>query len=204
MYIAISGNIGSGKTTLVEMLAKRLGWVAYYEEINNPYLNDFYQDMERWSFKMQVAFLSQKVRQIHDIEVFDNSVIQDRTIFEEGHIFVENLHDMSLMTTRDYNLYMELFSYLTASIREPDLVIYLKGGVNTLIAQIQKRGREFEMGISETYLQRLNDYYNRWIEQIYKGKVIVVDIDNDDFLLDDSAFEKIVSTIKDFEKKHAK
>lgn len=195
MYIAVSGNIGSGKTTLVEMLAECLGWRPFYEDISNPYLDDFYQDMERWSFKMQVAFLSRKVAQIKEINRSEYDVIQDRTIFEEGHVFVENLHDMSLMSKRDYDLYMDLFSYVIGNVKMPDLIIYLKGSVPTLISQIQKRGREFEMGISEEYLGRLNDYYNSWVD-IYKGELFIVDIDNDDFMLDSGVLDSIVAKIE--------
>lgn len=196
MYIAISGNIGSGKTTLVEMLSERLGWRAFYEDISNPYLDDFYNDMERWAFKMQVAFFTSKIEQLVSINSSNHNIIQDRTVFEEAHIFVENLHDSSLMTTRDYELYMKLFTQMTQNVRIPDLVIYLKGSVDTFIAQIHKRGREFELGISREYLERLNNYYNNWIENIYIGRVIVVDIDNDDFLLEDEVFENIVNEIK--------
>lgn len=194
MYIAISGNIGSGKTTLVEMLSRRLGWKPFFEDISNPYLDDFYQDMNEWSFKMQISFLSSKIAQLKNIENSKTNVIQDRTIFEEAYIFVENLHDMALMSSRDYELYMKIFNQGLEFVKTPDLVIYLKGSTQTLISQIQKRGREFEMGISTEYLDRLNVYYNNWIAN-YKGSMIIIDIDNDDFVLDDNVFDSIVEKI---------
>lgn len=200
MYIAVSGNIGSGKSTLVDMMSKRLGWVPFFEDTENPYLDDFYQNMNEWSFRMQISFLVSKIDQIKKIEALKGDVIQDRTIFEEAYIFVENLHSMGLMPTRDYELYVRLFSQSLEFVREPDLVIYLKGSAPTFISQIQKRGREYEMGISEEYLNRLNVYYDNWIAS-YTGKVIVVDIDVDDFLIDDTVFDSLVEQVLELKEK---
>ncbi len=196
MYIAISGNIGSGKTSLTEMLAERLGWKAYYEDVSNPYLDDFYQDMKRWSFNLQMCFLSKKIEQVLAIVQDKSDVIQDRTIFEEAYIFVANLQGMGLMSKRDYDTYMEFFNLFTQIIRKPDLVVYLKSSVPTLISQIQKRGREFELGIQPEYLERLNRLYDHWVEKEYEGRVLVVDVDRYDFVLHGEAFETIVRQVR--------
>ncbi len=199
MYIAISGNIGSGKTSLVEMLSSRLGYEPFFERIDNPYLDSFYQDMARWSFNLQMSFLSKKTLQVKEIMDSKNDIIQDRTIFEEAYVFVRNLNRMGLMSTQDYELYMTFFDLLAAGIRRPDIIVYLKASIPTLISQIRRRGREYEMGIQPEYLEGLNELYDDWIAG-YDGRVIIVDVDRYDFVLSADHFdiitEKIVSEIK--------
>lgn len=192
MYIAIAGNIGSGKTTLTEMLTKRYGAKAYLEETDNPYIGDFYNDMNRWSFNLQMYFLGSRIRQTMDM-LADRSVdiFQDRTVYEDAHIFADNLHQMGLMSTRDINTYMSIFNLVTNLVPKPDLLIYLKASVPTLIAQIRRRGREYEMNIDELYLKRLNDKYDHWIENLYDGDVLVIDKDHEDFIRDSAVVEKI-------------
>ncbi len=198
MYIAISGNIGSGKTSLVEMLSSRLGYEPFFERIDNPYLDSFYQDMARWSFNLQMSFLSKKTLQVKEIMDSKNDIIQDRTIFEEAYVFVRNLNRMGLMSTQDYELYMTFFDLLAAGIRRPDIIVYLKASIPTLISQIRRRGREYEMGIQPEYLEGLNELYDDWIAG-YDGRVIIVDVDRYDFVLSADHFdiitEKIVSEI---------
>lgn len=183
MYIAIAGNIGSGKTTLTGILTKRYGAKSYYEDIDNPYIGDFYEDMSRWAFQFQIWFLGSRVRQTLDM-LSDGSevVFQDRTIYEDAHIFAGNLHDMGLMTGRDFGTYMKVFDVSSNLIPKPDLLIYLKASVPTLISQIRRRGREYEQNIDEGYLGRLNDKYNEWIETMYDGEVFVIDKDTEDFV----------------------
>ncbi len=199
MYIAISGNIGSGKTSLVEMLSSRLGYEPFFERIDNPYLDSFYQDMARWSFNLQMSVLSKKTLQVKEIMDSKNDIIQDRTIFEEAYVFVRNLNRMGLMSTQDYELYMTFFDLLAAGIRRPDIIVYLKASIPTLISQIRRRGREYEMGIQPEYLEGLNELYDDWIDG-YDGRVIIVDVDRCDFVLSADHFdiitEKIVSEIK--------
>ncbi len=199
MYIAISGNIGSGKTSLVEMLSSRLGYEPFFERIDNPYLDSFYQDMARWSFNLQMSVLSKKTLQVKEIMDSKNDIIQDRTIFEEAYVFVRNLNRMGLMSTQDYELYMTFFDLLAAGIRRPDIIVYLKASIPTLISQIRRRGREYEMGIQPEYLEGLNELYDDWIDG-YDGRVIIVDVDRYDFVLSADHFdiitEKIVSEIK--------
>ena len=184
MYIAIAGNIGSGKTTLTEILTKRYGAKAYYEDLDNPYINDFYEDMNRWAFQFQVYFLASRIRQTMDMLAADKSadIFQDRTIYEDAHIFAGNLHQMGSMSTRDFGTYMKLFEISTNLIPQPDLLIYLKASVPTLVNQIRKRGREYEQNIEIEYLERLNNRYNDWIENNYRGEVFVIDKDNNDFV----------------------
>ena len=182
MHIAIVGNIGAGKTTLTELLAKNYGWDPLYEAVeNNPYLEDFYSDMKRWSFNLQIYFLNSRFRQIVDIQKGDKNILQDRTIYEDAFIFAENLHDMGLMTTRDYENYRDIFDNITAFIKPPDLLVYLKASVPTLVSNIQRRGREYEIGIRLDYLSKLNEKYEKWIKSYQLGKLLILDKDNLDF-----------------------
>jgi len=182
MHIAIVGNIGAGKTTLTEMLAKNYGWDPVFEAVdNNPYLEDFYSDMKRWSFNLQIYFLNSRYRQIVDIQKKGLNLIQDRTIYEDAYIFAENLHDMGLMTTRDYENYQSIFDNIIEFIKPPDLLVYLKATVPTLVNNIQRRGREYESGIRLDYLSKLNDKYDKWIIGYKLGKLLVLDKDNLDF-----------------------
>jgi deoxyadenosine/deoxycytidine kinase len=182
MHIAIVGNIGAGKTTLTEMLAKNYGWDPVFEAVdNNPYLEDFYSDMKRWSFNLQIYFLNSRYRQIVDIQKKGQNLIQDRTIYEDAYIFAENLHDMGLMTTRDYENYQSIFDNVIEYIKPPDLLIYLKATVPTLVNNIQRRGREYESGIRLDYLSKLNEKYDKWIKDYKLGKLLVLDKDNLDF-----------------------
>lgn len=196
MYIAIAGNIGSGKTTLTGMLTDRYGGKAYYEEGDNPYIGDFYDDMNRWSFNLQIYFLGSRIGQT--VEMLRDpaaDIFQDRTVYEDAHIFAGNLHRMGLMSGRDFDTYMSIFSLITNLVPRPDLLIYLKAGVPTLISQIRRRGRAYEMNIDEEYLRRLNERYDDWIENIYEGEVFVVDKDREDFVSDPSVMEKICARI---------
>ncbi len=197
MYIAIAGNIGSGKTTLTEMLTKHYGAKAYYEDTDNPYIGDFYDDMNRWAFQLQIYFLGARVQQTLDMLADGaENIFQDRTIYEDAHIFAGNLHQMGLMSGRDFQTYMKVFNVSSNMIPKPDLLIYLKASVPTLITQIQRRGRDYEQNIDEAYLSRLNEKYNNWIENIYEGKVLVIDKDNDDFVADPSVFERICAELE--------
>jgi len=178
MHIAIAGNIGSGKTTLAGLLSKHYGWVAHYESVeDNPYLNNFYDDMQRWSFNLQIYFLNHRFRQIVDIRKGEKTVIQDRTIYEDAHIFAPNLHEMGLMSTRDFDNYRSLFELMGSFIQPPDLLIYLKAGVGTLVSQIQKRGRDYEAAIRLDYLNKLNERYEEWIGGYKLGKLLIINVD---------------------------
>lgn len=182
MHIAVAGNIGSGKTTLTGLLAKHYKWKPHYEDVDdNPYLNDFYEDMQRWSFNLQIYFLNSRFSQIVDIRRKGEDVIQDRTIYEDANIFAPNLHQMGLMSTRDFNNYLALFNLMTSLIQPPDLLIYLRATVPTLVRQIQKRGRDYEKNIRLDYLQRLNERYEAWIESYKNGKLLIIDVDNLNF-----------------------
>lgn len=181
-HIAIAGNIGSGKTTLTTLLAKHYNWDAHFEDVdNNPYLNDFYNDMQRWSFNLQIFFLNSRFRQLQDIRAQEKTVIQDRTIYEDANIFAPNLHSMGLMTSRDYDNYKSLFDAVSKMIGAPDLLIYLRASVPTLVKQIQKRGREYEDSIRLDYLRRLNERYEAWIDTYREGRLLIIDVDNLNF-----------------------
>lgn len=197
MYIAIAGNIGSGKTSLTDILAKRLGATAHFENVENPYISDFYEDMNRWSFHLQICFLGNRIDQsIKALREGDN-LIQDRTIYEDAYIFAKNLYEMGLMNTRDFETYMNVFRLSTGLIQKPDLLVYLKASVPTLINQIHRRGRSYEMSIDENYLARLNEKYNDWIDNIYEGKVLILDIDNCDFVNNPEDADRIIEQIKE-------
>jgi len=182
MHIAIAGNIGSGKTTLTGLLSKHYGWEAHYEDVDtNPYLNNFYEDMKRWSFNLQVYFLNSRFRQVVEIRKREKTVIQDRTIYEDACIFAPNLHEMGLMESRDYNNYTSLFELMVSFIQPPDLLIYLKASVPTLVNQIQKRGRDYENSIRLDYLKKLNERYENWINGYDQGKLLIIDVDHTKF-----------------------
>jgi len=182
MHIAIAGNIGSGKTTLAGLLSKHYNWEAHYEDVDdNPYLNDFYDDMQRWSFNLQVYFLNSRLNQILNIRKSGKTVIQDRTIYEDAYIFAPNLHSMGLMSTRDFENYFTLFNLMTSLIQPPDLLVYLRASVPTLVNQIQKRGREYENSIRLDYLKRLNERYEAWIGSYKLGPLLIIDVDNLNF-----------------------
>ena len=183
MHIAIAGNIGSGKTTLAGLLAKQYGWVAHYEDVDdNPYLNDFYEDMQRWSFNLQIYFLNSRFSQILEIRKSEKTIIQDRTIYEDAYIFAPNLHSMGLMSSRDFDTYSSLFTLMSSLINPPDLLIYLRATVPTLVNQIQKRGRKYEASIRLDYLQRLNERYEAWAEHYKMGKMLIIDVDTYNFV----------------------
>ena len=182
MHLAIAGNIGSGKTTLTRLLAKQMRWEPYYESVDdNPYLDSFYDDMKRWSFNLQVFFLNSRFRQVVEIRKSDKTIIQDRTIYEDAYIFAPNLHEMNLMTTRDFDNYFDLFQLMNSFIEAPDLLIYLRASVSTLVSQIAQRGRDYEESIRIDYLKKLNERYDQWIEGYDHGKLLIIDVDEIDF-----------------------
>ena len=192
MYVAIAGNIGSGKTTLTEILTQRYGAKAYYEESDNPYIGDFYNDMNRWAFQLQISFLGSRIEQTLDMLANGGDVIiQDRTIYEDAHIFAYNLHEMGLISSRDFATYMKIFHLTTNLVPQPDVLIYLRASIPTLVAQIKRRGRAYEMNIDEQYLSRLNEKYEAWINDIYKGRVLIIDKDVDDFVADPTVVDRI-------------
>ncbi|MCX6182541.1 MAG: deoxynucleoside kinase [Bacteroidetes bacterium] len=196
MHVAVAGNIGSGKTTLTSMLAKHYGWEAHYEDADdNPYLNDFYEDMQRWSFNLQIYFLNSRFSKIQEIRATGKSVIQDRTIYEDAYIFAPNLHAMNLMIKRDFTTYSNLFNLCNSLIQAPDLLIYLRASVPTLVNQIQKRGREYEAAIRLDYLTRLNERYEAWISTYTSGKLLIIDVDNNNFPENKEDLGKIITKI---------
>ncbi len=183
MHVAIAGNIGAGKTTLTKLLAKHYNWKPHFESVEeNPYLDDFYAEMERWSFNLQVFFLNSRFRQILELRETGKKIIQDRTIYEDAHIFAPNLHAMGLMTNRDYQNYSSLFELMEKLVTPPDLLIYLRSSIPNLVGQIHKRGRDYENSISIDYLSRLNERYEAWITTYTKGKLLIIDVDNLDFV----------------------
>ena len=195
MHIAIAGNIGSGKTTLTRMLAARYGWTPKYESVDfNPYLSDFYEDMSRWSFNLQIYFLNKRFKDVVEISKTDEVIIQDRTIYEDARIFAPNLHDMGLMSSRDFETYSDLFDLMMSLVKMPDLLIYLKSSIPNLVSQIQKRGREYEKTIRIDYLTGLNNKYENWSKD-YKGHLLVIDADRYKFGNKEEDFEAVTSML---------
>lgn len=195
-HIAVAGNIGAGKTTLTERLSKHYKWIPQFEDVeHNPYLNDFYEDMPRWSFNLQIYFLNSRLNQILEIQRGNETIIQDRTIYEDAMIFAPNLHDMGLMSKRDFDNYFKFFETLKSMVQPPDLLIYLKASVPTLVGQIQKRGREYEENIRLDYLKKLNEYYTRFIDSYKEGPVLVVDVDKNNFAETEEDLGEIIQRI---------
>jgi deoxyadenosine/deoxycytidine kinase len=195
-HIAIAGNIGAGKTTLTTMLARHFKWTPQFEDVDhNPYLVDFYEDMPRWSFNLQIYFLNSRLKQLTDIRSGAETVIQDRTIYEDAYIFAPNLYEMGLMTKRDFENYASFFQTLKKMVNPPDLLIYLKASIPKLVDQIQKRGRDYEENIRLDYLKRLNEFYNKWIDQYTDGPLLIIDIDNTNFAEKDEDFASVVQRI---------
>lgn len=196
-HIAVAGNIGAGKTTLSEMLSNHYDWTVMYEDTNtNPYLSDFYNDMKRWSFNLQIYFLSSRYQQILDIRAGEKTVIQDRTIYEDAYIFAPNLHAMGLMTNRDFENYRSLFDLMESVTEGPDLLIYLRSSIPNLVSQIHKRGREYENSISIEYLSRLNERYEAWIHDYDKGNIIILDVDKLDFVDNPEHLGEVINRIE--------
>lgn len=196
MHLAIAGNIGSGKTTLTTQLAKHYKYQPHYENVDdNPYLNDFYKDMHRWSFNLQIYFLNSRFAQLMELRKSGTKIIQDRTIYEDAYIFAPNLHAMGLMTTRDFENYISLFELMDEFLTPPDLMIYLRASVPALVTNIQKRGREYEEAIRLDYLTRLNERYEAWISTYDKGKLLIIDVDDNRFHEDDEDLGKIIQKI---------
>jgi len=196
MHFAIAGNIGAGKTSLTELLSEHYGWEANYEDvIDNPYLDDFYTHMERWSFNLQVYFLNSRFRQLLAVKGKDIKFVQDRTIYEDAHIFAPNLHAMGLMNHRDFTNYKSLFELMESLIEGPDLLIYLRSSIPNLVSKIHKRGREYENSISIDYLSRLNERYEAWISTYDKGNLLIIDVDELDFVENKADFSKVIEKI---------
>lgn len=196
MHVAIAGNIGAGKTTLTKLLAKHYKWESQLEDVvNNPYLDDFYNQMERWSFNLQVYFLNSRFRQVAQIRESGKDIIQDRTIYEDAHIFAPNLHAMGLMTNRDFENYRSLFDLMESFVQGPDLLIYLRSSISNLVSQIHKRGRDYENSISIDYLSRLNERYEAWIHGYDKGNLLIIDVDNLDFVANPEDLGSIINKI---------
>lgn len=196
MHIAIAGNIGSGKTTLTQLLSKSFKWEAHYEDVeDNPYLEDFYTEMQRWSFNLQIYFLNSRFRQVLNIRRSGKNVIQDRTIYEDAYIFAPNLHAMGLMPKRDFDNYMSLFQLMEEFLSPPDLLIYLRASISTLVEQIHKRGREYETNIRIDYLSRLNERYEAWISSYNKGKLLIIDVDKNKFAENQEHLGEIIERV---------
>ena len=183
MHIAIAGNIGSGKTTLTGLLSRHFDWQAHYEDVDdNPYLDDFYNDMQRWSFNLQIYFLNNRFHHMLEIKKSKKTIVQDRTIYEDAYIFAPNLHSMGLMYTRDFENYFTLFNLISSLIEPPDLVVYLRASVPTLVRQIEKRGRKYEDNIRLDYLRKLNERYESWVDSYNLGKMMIIDVDHTNFI----------------------
>ncbi|MCC6722183.1 MAG: deoxynucleoside kinase [Bacteroidia bacterium] len=196
-HIAVAGNIGVGKTTLTQMLARHYNWEPHFEALDdNPYISDFYDDMHRWSFNMQMYFLNSRFNSILEVQKGQSSVIQDRTIYEDAYIFAPNLHGMGLMSTRDYNTYKSLFESIKNLIKPPDLLIYLRSTIPSLVSQIQKRGRQYEDSIRLDYLKRLNERYEAWISNYKEGKLLIIDKDDIDFENKPEDFGQIINKVE--------
>lgn len=195
MHVAIAGNIGSGKTTLTRMLAAKYGWKPRFESVDyNPYLADFYEDMERWSFNLQIYFLNKRFHDVVEISKSEENIIQDRTIFEDAKIFAPNLHEIGMMSDRDFANYTDLFDLMISLVKLPDLMIYIRSSIPTLVSHIERRGRNFEKSIRIDYLQGLNNRYEEWIKN-YKGKLIIIDGDHLNFEENPEDFRKITDQI---------
>ena len=196
MHIAVSGNIGSGKTTLTKLLSKHYKWNTHFDDADdNPYLTDFYENMQRWSFNLQVYFLNTRFNKIIEIHQSEKTVIQDRTIYEDAYIFAPNLHSMGLMSTRDFENYFTLFNLVSSLIEPPELMIYLRASVPTLVSQIQSRGRKYENSIRLDYLKRLNERYEAWISSYQLGKLLIIDVDKNNFSEKPEDLSKVISDI---------
>ncbi|MFL1011391.1 deoxynucleoside kinase [Flavisericum labens] len=196
MHIAVAGNIGAGKTTLTKLLAKHYKWEAQLEDVvDNPYLDDFYNQMARWSFNLQVYFLNSRFRQVLQIRQSGKDIIQDRTIYEDAHIFAPNLHAMGLMTNRDFENYKTLFDLMQSLVQGPDVLIYLRSSIPNLVSQIHKRGRDYENSISIDYLSRLNERYEAWIHGYDKGKLLIIDVDKLNFVDNPEHLGSVINTI---------
>jgi len=196
MHIGVAGNIGSGKTTLTRMLAEHYGWTPKYEAVTyNPFLEDYYKDIPRWSFNLEVYFLTQRLKDVMEIAQSDGVIIQDRTVFEGVYVFVANNYDLGNLTKRDFDAYMDLFNVMMKMVRKPDLLIYLRSDIPHLVSQIQKRGREYEQSISLDYLSGLNKRYEKFIGEQYTGDVLVIDVDNLDFENNPEDFASIIDRI---------
>jgi len=195
-HVAVAGNIGAGKTTLTEMLSKHYHWIPQFEDVDhNPYLMDFYDDMTRWSFNLQIYFLYGRLNQILEIQRGTETIIQDRTIYEDANIFAPNLHEMGLMSKRDFDNYFGFFSTIKTMVQPPDLLIYLKASVPTLVSQIQKRGREYEENIRLDYLKKLNEYYNKWVDGYKEGPILIIDCDKNKFGESEEDLGEIISKV---------
>lgn len=197
MYIIIAGNIASGKTSLTEILAERIGATSYFEKSDNPYVGDFYEDMSRWSFNLQIYLLGKRIKQTQEaLSSCKGDLIQDRTVSEDAYVFAKNLHQMNLMLDRDFDTYMRIFSLAMDLIPKPDVLIYLKASVPTLIDQIKKRGRAYEASIQESYLERLNEKYEDWINNIYKGRLITINVDQMDFISHPELLDSVIAQME--------